>query len=366
MVPAADVLFVTMDGGGNVPPLLAVASVVAAAGHHVRVAGHACLADDVTRSGLPFEPYRHARPWDSAREQSPLKWVPMFNDRNIADEVDRLCAERRPDVAVVDCMLLPPLQRLQRNNIRTVVFTHTIRGYLNRVHRWGAGTAALLYGYRIGKLWEAADLNIVATHERLDPDSRRRQPPNVRWVGAMASGQPAVPSGDRPLVLVSMSTNGFRGQRRTLTRVIEALAGLPVRGLVTTGGVIDPADLPAAPNVEIVGYVDHASLMTQCAVLVGHGGHATTMRALAHDIPVLVIPASALSDQRLIGAAVARAGAGVLRSRSASASELSASIGALLNEQRWRRAASALGREIRGRDAAGDAAELIVELASAN
>ncbi|WP_165606765.1 glycosyltransferase [Mycolicibacterium iranicum] len=363
---ASDVLFATMDGGGNVPPLLAVASAVKAAGHRVRVAGHACLADDVTRAGLPFEPYRHARPWDSAREQNPLKWVPMFNDRNIADEVDRMCAGRRPDVAVVDCMLLPPLQTLQRNEIRTVVFSHTVRGYLNRLHRYGAGTAALLYGYRVGKLWAAADLNIVATVERLDPDSRRRQPPNVRWVGAVASGQPAVPSGDRPVVLVSMSTNGFPGQRRTLARVIEALANLPVRGVVTTGGVIDPAELPAAPNVEIAGYVDHASLMTQCALLVGHGGHATTVRALAHDIPVLVIPASALSDQRVIGAAVARAGAGVVRPRSSSVSELSASIGALLNEPRWRRAASELGREIRGRDAAGDAADLIIQLASAS
>lgn len=279
MVAAADVLFVTMDGGGNVPPMLAVASAVVAAGHRVRVTGHARLADEVTGAGLSFSPYRGARPWDSTREQSPLKWVPMFNDRNIADEVERLCAERRPDVAVVDCMLLPALQTLQRNNIRNVVFSHTIRGYLNRMHRYGAGTAALLYGYRIGKLWNAADLNIVTTLERLDPDSRRRQPSNVRWVGAVVSGRPALPSTDRPLVLVSMSTNGFRGQRRTLARVIAALADLPVHAVVTTGGVIDPAELPTAPHIEVVGYVDHGSLMTQCAVLVGHGGHATTVRA---------------------------------------------------------------------------------------
>lgn len=358
-------LFVTMDGGGNVPPMLAVASAVAADGHQVRVAGHARLADEVTSAGLPFSPYRRARPWDSTREQNPLKWVPMFNDGRIADEVDRLCAERRPDVAVVDCMLLPALQAVQRLNIRSVVFSHTIRGYLNRMHRYGAGTAALLYGYRIAKLWDAADLNIVATLKELDPDSRRRQPANVRWVGAVVSGSPSLPSADRPLVLVSMSTNGFRGQRRTLARVIAALADLPVRAVVTTGGVIDPAELPAPPHIEVVGYVDHADLMTQCAVLVGHGGHATTVRALAHDIPVLVIPASELSDQRLVGRAVARTGAGLLRPRSASVSALSASIDALLNEPHRRHAAAGLGRELRATDAAVNAAGLIFELASA-
>ncbi|MDG4667512.1 nucleotide disphospho-sugar-binding domain-containing protein [Mycobacterium sp. 236(2023)] len=360
----ADVLFVTMDGGGNVPPLLAVASAVAAGGHSVRVAGHECLDADVTRAGLPFAPYRTARRWDSRQAQSPLRWVPMFNDHNIADDVDRLCAERRPDVAVVDCMLLPALKKLQRNTIRTVVLTHTFRSYMNRMHRYGAGTAALLYGHRITSLWNGADLNLVATLERLDPDARRRRPPNLRWVGAVVSGRPAQPDSGSPLVLVSMSTNGFRGQRATLARVIEALSGLPVRAVVTTGGVIDPADLPSAPNVEVVGFVDHADLMPKCSLLIGHGGHATTLRALAHDIPVLVLPASALSDQRLIGAAVARSGAGILASRSSSVSTLRADIDALLTEPRWRQAAADVGQDLRAVDAAREAADLIVALAS--
>lgn len=361
----AEVLFVTMDGGGNVPPLLAVASAVARRGHHVRVVGHRCLRGEVTRAGLPFVPYRNARPWDSTREQSALRWVPMFNDPNIADEVERLCAENRPDVAVVDCMLLPALATLQKNHIRHAVFTHTYRGYTNRMHRYGAGTAALLYGHRISALWNAADLNIVATLKRLDPDSVRWQPGNVRWVGAVVSGRPAQPTAEVPQVLLSLSTNGFRGQRRTLSRIIDVVAALPVRGVVTTGGVIDPAELPAAPNIDVVGYADHAELMPKCSLLIGHGGHATTLRALAHDIPVLVIPASAMADQRLIGTSIARAGAGLVLSRSASTATLSRSVTALLTEPRWRAGAAAIGRELRTADAAGTAADLIAGVARA-
>jgi UDP:flavonoid glycosyltransferase YjiC (YdhE family) len=47
----------------------------------------------------------------------------------------------------------------------------------------------------------------------------------------------------------------------TARRVISALASLPVRAIVTTGGVLDPDDLPTAHNVDVVGYLDHGGLM---------------------------------------------------------------------------------------------------------
>lgn len=59
----ADVLFVTMDGGGNVPPMLGVAAAVAARGHRVRVLGHERLRVEVERAGLPFLAYVTAREW---------------------------------------------------------------------------------------------------------------------------------------------------------------------------------------------------------------------------------------------------------------------------------------------------------------
>ena len=37
----ADILFVTWDGGGNVPPALGIAAELQARGHAVRVLGHA-------------------------------------------------------------------------------------------------------------------------------------------------------------------------------------------------------------------------------------------------------------------------------------------------------------------------------------
>lgn len=360
-VNTADFLFVTMDGGGNVPPLLGVAAAVAGRGHRVHVLGHPRLRDAVERAGLQFVPYSKARPWEPQAEKSALQWVPMFNDPGIAEDVSRYCTDRRPDVAVVDCMLLPALKAVQRAGITNAAFTHTIRGYIDGPHRLGAGTLARLYGNNAAQLWNSSNVNIVATVQHLDPGAREHQPANIRWVGAVVDGRPSLPS-DPPLVLVSLSTNGFRGQRSTLEKVIAALAALPVRAVVTTGGVIDPADLPRAPNVDVVGYADHREILPHCSLLIGHGGHATTFRALAHDVPILFLPSSALSDQRMIGSAVARAGAGRTMTRFAGVGAVRDAIETLLTDPGVRAAATRLGDEIRGADAAATAAELLISL----
>lgn len=361
VVETAEFLFVTMDGGGNVPPLLRIAAAVSERGHHVSVLGHARLSDTVRAAGLPFEPYQTARQWDPIAEQSALRWVPMFNDADIATEVSRRCAANRPDVAVIDCMLLPAIKSVQRAGITNAVFTHTIRGYINGLHRLGAGTAARLYGHSAKRLWNSSDVNIVTTVRRLDPGARGRQPPNIEWVGPVVDGHSSRPS-DPPLVLVSLSTNGFRGQRHTLERVIAALARLPVRAIVTTGGVIDPRDLPSAPNIEVIGYADHAEILPHCSLLIGHGGHATTFRALAHDVPVLFLPSSALSDQWMIALAISRAGAGRVLPRFAGPRAIRTAIDTLLADPHLHAAATRIGSEIRQSDAAARATDLLIAL----
>lgn len=53
-------LFVTWDGGGNVPPVLGVARRLAARGHAVRVLAEPCLREAVAQVGAAFVPFsRH-------------------------------------------------------------------------------------------------------------------------------------------------------------------------------------------------------------------------------------------------------------------------------------------------------------------
>ena len=110
----------------------------------------------------------------------------------------------------------------------------------------------------------------------------------VRQVGPVVRGVPG--SLREPTVLVSLSTFGYAGMTERLQQVVDACAGLPARVVVTTGPHIDPASLRAPGGVEVHRFVPHDELMPGASVLVGHGGHGTTMTALAHDVPVVVLP----------------------------------------------------------------------------
>jgi UDP:flavonoid glycosyltransferase YjiC (YdhE family) len=98
--------------------------------------------------------------------------------------------------------------------------------------------------------------------------------------------------------------------RRAYRNVIEALRDLPVEAIVTTGGFDLGDRSPAAPNVQIRGFVSHAEVLPGAALVIGHGGHSTTMKALSHGIPLLVMPLNPTADQGLIGDVVESSGLG--------------------------------------------------------
>jgi UDP:flavonoid glycosyltransferase YjiC (YdhE family) len=73
--------------------------------------------------------------------------------------------------------------------------------------------------------------------------------------------------------------------------ILEALAGLPVRVLMTTGSGFDPARLEPFPaNAWVTQWWPQAAAMRESALVIGHGGFGTTMTALAAGVPQLVLP----------------------------------------------------------------------------
>ncbi len=61
----ADILFVTWDGGGNVPPAVGIAEELKTRGHRVRFLGHPRQAPAFAERGLEFSGFPTARPFDS-------------------------------------------------------------------------------------------------------------------------------------------------------------------------------------------------------------------------------------------------------------------------------------------------------------
>lgn len=104
--------------------------------------------------------------------------------------------------------------------------------------------------------------------------------------------------------------------------------------------------------------------MPSCALVVGHGGHSTTMRALLHGLPLLVLPTDPRIDQGMVGRAVERAGAGLCLDRATSPERIRAAVRTLLEAPSHRAAAEAVGRRLRAHDGVSTIADRLLALAS--
>lgn len=120
------------------------------------------------------------------------------------------------------------------------------------------------------------------------------------------------PGNSDPLVYVTFGTVAptMPGMVPLYRAVLDAVAGLPVRVLVTVGRTLDIAQFGVPPgNVRIERWVVQHDVMAQAVLVVCHGGAGTTLGALAAGVPLVVFPLFA--DQAANAACVARAGAGV-------------------------------------------------------
>jgi len=360
----ADILFVTWDGGGNVPPATAIAAELRRRGHRVRFVGHASQRAPLEAQGFEVEPTTHARPFAADDPQSVLAMIRMFGDRGLGRDALAALARRPADLVVVDCLLLGAMDELRRDRDGAgpayVVLEHLYDAFFRRSFLRGPiGIGLRLMGLRPGAALGAARATLVASLPELDPAGRSPRH-DVTYVGPVVTASPRVPG--PPAVLVSLSTFAYPGMAGCLQRLLDATATLDARIVVTTGPHVDHARLSTAPNHELQAVVPHGELMPRVSLVVTHGGHGTTMRALAHDLPLVVMPMHPFVDQPMVGKSVEQAGAGRMVAKKASADELAPVIAELLADGPHRAAAARLGAAIRAMPGATNAADVIEDV----
>lgn len=357
----SEILFVTWDGGGNVPPATGIAAELGTRGHTVRFLGHEGNRRAVEGAGLPFRPYRSAIPFSSVGLTSPDLMVEVFNDAGVAADMLSEADSTGADAVVIDCLMLAALGSARRAGLAYVPLEHFFDAYYRR--GWlkaPFGQVAEARGHDPFGALEQAPLTIVATLPELDPAGQQPVPPNVAFTGPVVTTPSARDvATTAPTLLVSLSTFNFPGQVEAMQTVLDAVDGLGARVVVTTGPAIDPSRLEAPDDVEVHEYLDHDEILPEVTLVFGHGGHATTMRALAHDIPLAVMPQHPMLDQVMVGQAVQTAGAGRLVSREASSAEVRQVIDELIVDGPHRSAASRLGTVIRESGGAAAAADRI-------
>ena len=98
----AEIIGGTWDGGGNVPPAMAIARELADRGHGIRVLGHRGQRDAIEGAGFTAVATTHARDFRAGDPHSTRDLLATFGDRGMArDLLDEL--RRRPaDLVLVD------------------------------------------------------------------------------------------------------------------------------------------------------------------------------------------------------------------------------------------------------------------------
>jgi UDP:flavonoid glycosyltransferase YjiC (YdhE family) len=359
----ASVLFVTWDGGGNLPPALGIAAELTRRGDSVRFLGHEGQRKQVEAAGFDFEPFRRAKQWSSldtaATPGEIIGAFTMFTDRNIGSDLLDSVAARPVDRIVIDCMLLGALQAAYTAGLPYLVLVHSLVAYFDRFRRWVLPPFTVPRRLKVKALWRNADVVVVTALPELDDAAEKEAGGNRLYIGPVVTVGEHHAQPTEPTVLVSLSTVNLPGQKDVLQRTLDSLSSLHLRGIVTLGPAIDASGLRVPETVEVYDYLPHERVMNRVNLVVGHGGHGTTMRALAHDLPLVLIPLHPLIDQPMVARAVERRGAAVALHKSAKPAQISEAITRVQFEPSFSAAAARLGASIRACDAAVRGAEAI-------
>jgi UDP:flavonoid glycosyltransferase YjiC (YdhE family) len=363
----ANIVFVTWDGGGNVPPAVGIAVEMQRRGDTVQFLGHEQQRATIEAAGLRFEPYsRGPGRWSSTAPK--VGTVGMFASlsaigaNSLGEDLISIVRRGPADLVVIDCVLRGVLRKAAQAEFRRAVLVHSFFGMAR--FTMGTGPIARLRGRATTGPWGGADLGLVATLRDLDPDGRGDLPSIIRYTGPVWQGhpRPSIRNPGKPRVLVSLSTVWFPRQVKVLQNILDSLRGANLEAIVTTGPAVDPSELRAPANATLHRYLPHAEIMPTVELVIGHGGHATTMAALAHDIPMIILPMHRVTDQPIIGRAVQAAGAGRVLAKMSPPQCIRRTIDELLHDGPHRTAAARLGAEIRRRDGASVAADHLAEV----
>ena len=361
-------LVATVDAGGNTQPTVGVVRELIRRGHEVQVLGHPSQRD---RYGAmtDFEPWRSARAWDPRPPQpglrSMLGWLALASDPGFGKDVVTRARSRPPDVVLVDCMIPATLRPARQLGRPVVMLAHAFSGYWHR--QWTGVRPMNVWLHAAGAHPADAratpDLVVLTTQPTFDQPERLRVQLNSRLsqtgpILPEVTVAAAAPNGNAP-VLVSLSTLAYPGQRQCLQRIFDALGELGVPAIATLGPAVSRSGLRVPANVTTLDYAEHRDVMPGCAAVISHGGHGTTMTALAHGLPVMVVPMSPHADQPLVARAVNAAGAGMWSSRESGVPQLRVAIDRLVGDHGLRRAAQAIGAQLRACPGAGGAATAI-------
>ncbi len=374
-------LFSCVPSQGHFSPLLPLAHALAARGHEVAFAVAAAWEPRVRDEGfatLPAgisEEEGRVRAAPERREifalgpegRRPQLFTLMFAKVHASAKVDELLeAARRfePDAIVHDSSdLAAPI-------------VATVLGLPSVNHSFGAmiPTPVLEHAAReIEPLWRAHGLDpdphagaFRGLFVDLAPASFAWERPPGHSVrmrpvpGAEGSAPVWLDGLEQPLVYATLGT--VFNDPALFRPLLDGLEG--VSALVTVGRDVDPAALEPVPEgIRLERFVPQGHVLARAAAVVSHAGSGTTLGALAHGLPLVLLPQGA--DQFDNADRAERAGAAiVLRPGASDAAAIRAAVRRALDDPELAAGARRVAAEIEQMATVDEAATAVEELAA--
>ncbi len=368
-------VFATWDGGGNVPVEIGMALGLTTLDHRVTFLGPEVLRAQVEEAGIDFRRFGDPFSPDPADAVRHLV-CDVIGSPTLKDEMIDVVAELRPDALAIDHMLSSTIEIT--TDIPVVVLVSTIYGgfvevceqFVAQANTWR--TAEHLEPLpTAAETWSSRELLLIPALAAFDPAPT--VPTNAIHVGPVihhrnASTTWSLPwdsTDDRPIVLASFSTMLLGNPPELLQRVLDGLADLPVRIIVTTGGAYPPTLLHPPVNAAVFDYIPHDALMPRGSIAITHGGHGTTMQALAHAVPLVCIPGVGL-DQAIIANRVDELGLGIALEGDASPDTVAHAVTTLLLDRTIHQRTREFQQRFENQNGAMNAATALDNMLTAN
>jgi len=352
----ARVLAYTSPARGHLYPTVGLLVECARRGHSVEVHALASEVPALSAAGLDayaLAPAIEALPLDDGAARTPLgalrRVLAKFLERapHEIESLRRVLEQRRPDLLLVDINTLGAAALAEASGLPWAMFSPYLLPLLSRdAPPFGLGLTP-----GSGPLFRARDAVVRATLRGALGDltrptnqlrrsvgaapldhvidfplpaprllslttaafeyPRRDWPSSVHFCGPGLWQPPEPPPAlaredGPPFVLVTASSEA-QGDARLIEVALEALEGLPYR-VVATSAAHDARRFRAPDNARVERFLPHEAFLPRAAAVICHGGMGITQRALAHGVPVCVVPYG--RDQLEVARRVERARAG--------------------------------------------------------
>lgn len=377
------VLATCQPGAGHLHPLLPVLHAFEAAGHQVVVATAAGFTGHVRRLGL--RPVAVGLNW---RLDCLPAAFPALRDFPTEAERIRFLIERVFAGACAEATSMQLRDALSRWRPHLVI--HEPAEFGGPLAAEAAGVPVVTHGIgRPANTFGAAELTAAAlaplrrrlglpteippTCPYLDPcPPSLHDSPLPSWLPVLQIRPEAVPIGQatspwkgaqrRPFVYLTMGTTLER--ERVLRSALAGLSGLGGTVVATLGSAVRVAALDdGRPDVRLFDFVPDGVVLPEADLVVCHGGWSTVAAALAHGLPLVLLPVG--SDQPWNAERCRAVGVGQVLSRADHTPEaIRHTAAAVLGNPIHRRAASRLQAQIAAMPTATEVVPALAGLAA--